>query len=359
MEERKFLKEVGECRISNIDALKVKYKTNKILKLDANENPSAINFNTRAWNKILKKINYYPDDACMKLRKELSTMLKLDKNNFLFGNGSSEIISLIIKTFVEVGDKVITPVPTFLPYITESKIAGAIVEEVTLTPDFKIDLNTILNKIDNKTKLIFIVNPHNPTGTLLEKDELRDFCAKVPQNILIVLDEAYIEYVNDSKKVDIKEFINQFKNLCVIRTFSKAYGLAGARIGYLIANPKLVTTVEKAKLPVNLSYISQMLAVEVLKNKQYLRNTIKKNEFTKKYLYRNLSKLGIEFIPTYTNFVMIKEKESNEMYENLVDNGIVVNQNFKYMENFLRVTIGNMKDMKKMIKCLNMRSKGE
>ena len=277
MEEKKDLKEIVACKISNIDALKIKYKKSKISKLDANENPSIVKFNTRRLNKTLKKVNYYPDNDCMELRGELSRRLKIDKNNFLFGNGSSEIISLIIKACIEKGDKVITPVPTFLPYITESKIAGAIVE-------------------------------------------------------------------------DVREFINQFDNLCVIRTFSKAYGLAGARIGYLISNSRIVKIVEKAKLPVNLSSVSEMLALEVLKDKKYLNETIEKNEIAKKKLYKNLIKLDIEFIPTYTNFVMIKKnKKIDGIYEKLIDNGIVVGRNFKNMEDFLRVTIGNKKDMKKLI----------
>lgn len=353
MKEKNDLKEIVACQISNIDVLKMKYNKSKISKLDANENPSIVKFNTRRLNKTLKKVNYYSDNDSTKLREELSRMLKIYKDNFLFGNGSSEIISLIIKAFIEKGDKVITPVPTFLPYITESKIAGAIVEEVNLTPDYKIDLDTILKKMDNRTKLVFIVNPHNPTGTLLEKNELRNFLLKVPKDILVVLDEAYIEYVDVLKKIDIREFINKFDNLCIIRTFSKAYGLAGARIGYLISNSRIVKIVEKAKLPVNLSSVSEMLALEVLKDKKYLKKTIEKNEIAKKKLYKNLIKLDIEFIPTYTNFVMIKKnKKIDGIYEKLIDNGIVVGRNFKNMEDFLRVTIGNKKDMKKLINCL-------
>ena len=353
MKEKNDLKEITACKINNIDVLKKKYNIDKISKLDANENPNSIKFNIRKLRKILKKVNYYPDNDCMELRMELSEMLKIDKNNLLFGNGSSEIISLIVKSFIEKEDKVITPVPTFLPYITESKIAGAIVEEVNLTLDYKIDLDTILERIDNRTKLIFIVNPHNPTGTLLEKDELKNFMTKVPKDILVVLDEAYIEYADISKKMDAREFISQFDNLCIIRTFSKAYGLAGARIGYLISNPEIVTIIEKAKLPVNLSSLSEKLALEVLRDKKYLKKTIEKNEFERNLLYKKLTNLNIEFIPTYTNFLMIRKKEkTNEIYENLIDNGIFVSRNFKNMEDFLRVSIGTKKDMKKLISCL-------
>ena len=353
MEGKECLEKITICRIENIKRLKEKYKTKNIIKLDANENPRCINLKSRTIKKALKNLNYYPDNDCSMLSKELEKRLMLTEKNFLFGNGSSEIISLIIKAFINPKEKVITPFPTFMPYITESKIAQAEIEYINLTKDYKINLNEILNKIDNKTKIIFVVNPHNPTGTIISENEFESFLEKVSKNILVVLDEAYIEYINENKKMNIKKLINKYKNLCVIRTFSKAYGLAGLRIGYLIANENIIDIIKKVKLPVNISCVAEYIATETLKNDKYLKTTINKNNKIKKYLYKNLNEFNIPYIESETNFVMIYFGNIAEKIKNiLIEHGIVVNGNFHEMENFLRITIGNKKDIKKLVKIL-------
>ena len=353
VEGKECLEKITICRIENIKRLKEKYERKNIRKLDANENPRCINLKRRTIKKVLKNLNYYPDNDCSMLSKELEKRLMLTEKNFLFGNGASEIISLIIKAFINPKEKVITPFPTFMPYITESKIAQAEIEYINLTKDYKINLNEILNKIDNKTKIIFVVNPHNPTGTIISENEFESFLEKISKNILVVLDEAYIEYINENKKMNIKKLINKYKNLCVIRTFSKAYGLAGLRIGYLIANENIVDIIKKVKLPVNISCISEYIATEALKNDKYLKTTINKNNKIKKYLYKNLKEFNIPYIESETNFVMIDFGNMAEKIKNiLIENGIVVNGNFHKMENFLRITIGNEMDIKKLVKIL-------
>lgn len=357
MEGKECLERISVCRIENIKRLKEKYAKKDLKKLDANENPKCINLRQKKVKKALKNLNYYPDNDCTMLSKELENRLRLTKENFLFGNGSSEIISLIIKAFINPKDKVITPFPTFMPYITESKIAQADIEYISLTKDYKIDLDEMLNKIDNKTKIIFVVNPHNPTGTIISENEFESFLKKVPKNILVVLDEAYIEYINENRKMNIKKLINKYKNLCAIRTFSKAYGLAGLRIGYLIANENIIDIIKKVKLPVNISCIAEYIATETLKNDKYLTTTINKNNKIKEYLYKNLKELNIPYIESETNFVMIDFGNIAEKIKNvLIENGIVVNGNFHGMENFLRITIGNKNDIKKLIKILKKRS---
>ncbi len=353
MEGKECLEKITICRIENIKRLKEKYARKNIRKLDANENPRCINLKRRTIKKAFKNLNYYPDTDCSMLSKELEKRLMLTEKNFLFGNGSSEIISLIIKAFINPKEKVITPFPTFMPYITESKIAQAEIEYISLTKDYKIDLNEILNKIDDKTKIIFVVNPHNPTGTIISENEFDSFLKKVSKNILVVLDEAYIEYLNENKKMNIKKLINKYKNLCVIRTFSKAYGLAGLRIGYLVANENIIDIIKKVKLPVNISCVAEYIATETLKNDKYLKTTINKNNKIKKYLYKNLKEFNIPFIESETNFVMVDFENIAEKIKNiLIEHGIVVNGNLHEMENFLRITIGNKKDIKKLVKIL-------
>ncbi len=360
MYEKAEITKIKTCRIDNINVLKEKYNLKKIIKLDANENPNCIRISKRKMKNMLKLINYYPDNNCTNLRNNLSKRLKVPENYFLFGNGSSEIISLIMKAFISKGDKVITPVPTFIPYIIESQIMGAKIEKVKLTPDYKIDLEGILDQIDITTKLIVLVNPHNPTGTLIEKNDFYDFMKKVPDNILVVLDEAYIEYVDKNKRIDILKSLKDYKNLCVIRTFSKAYGMAGVRVGYLISNSSIIEMVEKVKLAVNISCISEFLATEVLENENYLIKTINMNNKLKKLFYKSLEELNIPYICSYTNFVMIHPNQNaNKLYKVLLNEGIVVKNNFYNMQDFLRITIGNIQQMNTVIKCIKNNVKGE
>jgi histidinol-phosphate aminotransferase len=360
MYEKSEIATIEKCRIENIDVLKKKYNIRKITKLDANENPNCMKISKLKMKNILNLINYYPDNDCTNLRSKLSQSLRIPENYFLFGNGSSEIISLIIKAFINKGEKVITPVPTFTPYIIESKIAGAKVEKVELTQNYKIDLEKIIEKIDNSTKLIVLINPHNPTGTLIEKDEFYNFMKKVPANVLVLLDEAYIEYVDENKKIDAKKSIDNYENLFILRTFSKAYGLAGIRVGYLIANPKIIESVEKVKPSVNLSCVSEFLAIQALQNKKYLEKTISINNIAREKFYKALDELKIFYIDSYTNFVMIRPNENADvLYQKLLNEGIVVNHNFHNMEDFLRITIGNKKQMNTVIKCIKNSVKGD
>ena len=357
MYERKEIAEIKPCRIENINVLKKKYNIKKIVKLDANENQNCIKISKRKLKNMLKLINFYPDNNCTNLRSKLSKKLGIPENCFLFGNGSSEIISLLIKAFIQEGDQVITPIPTFTPYIIESKIAGAEVEKIELTQNYKIDLEKIVEQIGIHTKLISVINPHNPTGTLIEKNEFYNFMEKIPNNILVILDEAYIEYVDKTKRIDVVEAIKHYKNLCILRTFSKAYGLAGARVGYLISNSHIIESMEKVKPPVNLSCISECLAIEALKNEKNLEKTLNINEKSKEMFYRNLEELNIPYISSYSNFVMIHPKQSVDiLYQMLLDEGIVVNHNFLNMDDFLRITIGNKKQMRTVMKCIK---KGE
>lgn len=350
MEGKKCLDDITIYRIENIIRLKEKYKVKQLMKLDANESPSCIKLKRKAYKKAFKMLNYYPDDDCMMLREELENKTGISKKNFLFGNGSSEIISLIVKAFIEKEDKIITPFPTFMPYITESKIAQANIEYVNLTNNYKIDLDEIVSRIDANVKLIFMINPHNPTGTFILQQQLEEFLEKVPDNILVVLDEAYIEYVEDDKKLDIKKLMDRYQNLCIIRTFSKGYGLAGIRLGYLIANETVISIIQKVKMPVNISSISQIIATEALKNDKYLKKYVTKNRKRKEYLYENLDKLKIPYIKSEANFIMIDLGEKATKIKNVfINNGIIVNGNFYGMESFLRVTIGKQKELKKLI----------
>lgn len=212
----------------------------------------------------------------------------------------------------------------------------------------------ILNKITSKTKIIYISNPNNPTGTIIEDIELISFLDKVPNSILVVLDEAYAEFVNSNKFPNSLKLIDKYSNICVLKTFSKAYGLASFRIGYGIANEELIEELEKVRVPFNVSAFSQKAAVMALEDEVFLNNCIKKNRQTIEFTYKKLDEYNIDYIETETNFIMINTKnDGNLISEKLQKNGFIVRPGFPDMESYLRVTIGTKDEMNEFIECLN------
>ena len=220
--------------------------------------------------------------------------------------------------------------------------------------NLKNNLNGILEKITEKTKIIYIPNPNNPTGTIVTHLELNQFLEKVPEDILVVIDEAYAEYVNDKNYPNSIELIDKYKNICILRTFSKAYGLAGLRIGYGISDKKIINELEKVRLPFNVSAIAQNAAIIALNDSEFLKGCIKNNREIIKFVYQKLEEYNINYIETEANFIMIDTgRDSNLISEKLQRNGFIVRPNFPNMQTFIRVTIGTKDEMKEFIECLN------
>ena len=244
----------------------------EVIKLASNENPLGASPKAKdAIKKGLNNINRYPDSNSFYLKKKLAKHLGVLPGNLVLGNGSDELIDIIIKTFVEDDENIITADVTFLEYEIISKVLG---REVITTPlrYFKYDLESIKKKINNKTKLIFISNPNNPTGTYVTKKKIEDFINGLPSNVLLVLDEAYGTFI------DVDDFPNSLKyiknkNVMALKTFSKAYGLAGLRIGYCLASSELVSYMERARQPFNVNSLAQAAAIACLDDKKFLQQT--------------------------------------------------------------------------------------
>lgn len=325
----------------------------EIIKLASNENPLGSSPKAmEAIRKNLFKINRYPDSQGFYLKKKLAKYLNAKPTNIVLGNGSDELIDMVIKTFVGEDENIITADITFLEYEIISRVHGRRVLTVPLRY-FKYDLEAIKKKIDKNTKVIFISNPNNPTGTYVNRLEVEDFIRDLPDKILLVLDEAYDTFIDVDDFPNSLNYINN-KNIVVLKTFSKAYGLAGLRIGYAITAVELASYMEIARLPFNVNSLAQAAAAAALEDKKFLYRTRKLILDGKNYLYDALNKLGIAYVPSVANFILIDVyKDSLKVFKDMLKYGVIVRDMKQYgLKNFIRVTIGTKKENERFIKVL-------
>ena len=331
--------------------IKNKYNLDRIVKLASNENPYGPSDSIKDIH--LDSIERYPDNYCKELRSKLSKKYNIGENNLIFGNGSVEIIQMLARAFVEPNDEVLTCTPTFQSYYLETIIEQGKMIDIPITEYYKFDLNGLANIITPKTKLIYIANPNNPTGTIVTENELRDFLQRISKDVLVVLDEAYSEFVNDKDYPDSIKLLNEYPNICILRTFSKAYGLASYRVGYGISSIEIIKELEKVRLPFNVSTIAQKVACIALDDEAHLNKCVKNNRKVIELVYKKLDENNIEFIKTETNFIMINTKKDGKLvHEKLLQNGFIVRPGFPGMNSYLRVTIGTETEMLSFIDCL-------
>jgi histidinol-phosphate aminotransferase len=334
-----------------IEEVKRELKVKEVYKLASNENPlgpSPLAIN--GIKKALFSINRYPDSICFYLKKKLAKHLSLKPKNLIIGNGSDEIIILTLKAFLNSGEEVLVSKPTFLIYELAAKIAGARVKIIPMK-NFRYNLKEMAKKTTKKTKIIFIANPDNPCGTYVTEKEVEDFMSRVPENIIVYFDEAYYEFVSERDFPNTLKYINK-RPIIITRTFSKAYGLAGLRIGYGISHPEIINYLDKVREPFNVNLLAQTAAIHALDDENFLEKSRKLIKEGKLYLYHEFEKLGIDYIPSATNFILIKlNKETKDICNKLLKRGIIV----RYMgawglKNCIRVTIGKKEENRKFIK---------
>jgi histidinol-phosphate aminotransferase len=279
-------------------------------------------------------------------------MLNLEPTNIVLGNGSDELIDIIIKTFVEEDENVLTADVTFLEYKIIAQVNNRKINTVPLKY-YKFDLGAIKRRIDDRTKLIFIANPNNPTGTYVTKYELEDFIRDLPDNLLVVLDEAYDTFI------DMDDFpwgLNYVRNnnVIVLKTFSKAYGLAGLRVGYAVTKPEFASYMESVRQPFNVNLLAQVAATAALDDKKFLKQTRKVVLEGKNYLYDTLSKLRIVYVPSVANFILVDVgKDGVAVFKDMLKYGVIVRDMKQYgLKNFIRVTVGTKKENERFIRVL-------
>ncbi len=336
-----------------IDETKRELGLREVIKMASNENPIGVSPKAvAAIKKAITDINRYPDSNGFYLKRKLSCKYGLKPQNILLGNGSDEIIDIIIKTFVEDDENIITADTTFLEYEIIARVNNRKVITVPLKY-FKYDLEAIKRKVDKKTKLIFIANPNNPTGTYVTRHEIADFVKNLAPDVIVVLDEAYETFIDvDDFPKSIASIGND--NIIIMKTFSKVYGLAGLRIGYALAVPELIAAMEKARQPFNVNMLAQAGALAVLDDKKFIKKTRKTILEGKNYLYDEFKKMGIAYVPSVANFILFDcARETTAFFKAMLKFGVIVRDMKQYgLNNFIRVTIGTKKENQRFIKVL-------
>lgn len=325
-----------------------------IIKLASNENPLGPSpLGQKAFSEIVDKLHIYPDANCFRLKQKLSQMLDYDPQGLLVGNGSDELLKLLAETFLNPGDEIIFAQPSFAEYEFTATIMGATSVKVPLK-DFKHDLDAMLAAITPRTKMLYICNPNNPTGTIVTAEEIDSFMARVPQDVLIVFDEAYYEYVESPSYVSGIKYVKDGRNAVVLRTFSKIYGLAALRVGYGITTPDIAAAVERVTEPFNVNTPAQVAATAALDDKEHLEQSRIVNQAGKNYLYEEFEKLQLKYLKTEANFIFVDTgKDSQVVFQELLKQGIIIRSGdiFGY-PTYIRVTVGNEKENARFIKGL-------
>ena len=338
-----------------IEELEREYGVKNALKMASNENalgpsPKAV----LAIKKNLEKIHRYPDGGCFYLREKLCKTLKVKPESLVFGNGSDELLVFIVRAFAGHGDEIIIADPTFLIYEISGQVENVSVVKVPMK-NFIYDLEGMRKKINTKTKLIFIANPDNPVGTYTSSKRLEAFLKLVPKNVIVVLDEAYYEFARPKRDYpNSLALLEAYKNLVVTRTFSKAYGLSGLRVGFAVADPSIAAALNKVREPFNVNLLAQAAALAALDDKKHLEKTVEMVEEGRKYLSSELKNLGCDLVPTATNFILADLKtDAAKIYEKLLRAGIIVRPMAVWgLPNFIRVTIGRSRENRFFVQAL-------
>lgn len=321
------------------------------VKLASNENPAGpSSLAIKVLREGLDDLNRYPDGSCYYLRNALSEKLCINPDELLFGNGSNELIELAVRTFLNPGDEAIMAHPSFVVY---PAVVQAAKGENIIVPlkDLRHDLGSMASKITDKTRIVFIANPNNPTGTINTKAEMDSFMGRVPEGLLVIVDEAYYEYVSSSEYADSMKYFRRGKDILILRTFSKIYGLAGLRIGYGIAQSEIIREMNKVRQPFNVNALAQRAALAALNDKKHIERVQGINERGKKYLYKSLDSLKVNFVPTEANFIYVDFKHdiAVHIYNELLKEGVIVRP---MGPRALRITIGLSGENKKLIEAL-------
>jgi histidinol-phosphate aminotransferase len=322
-----------------------------IVKLASNENPLGPSPKAlQAMRTALENAHLYPDGSGFYLRKALAAKLSVAPENVILGNGSNEVIEFLGHAFLNPGDDVITCQYAFIVYKLLATAFGVRTIE-TPSPDYQQNLDATLDAITAKTRIIFIPNPNNPTGTLISKRAIDSFMSRVPDSIIVVFDEAYFEFLDDPP--DTLRFIRDGRNVVVLRTFSKIHGLAGVRIGYAIAPPPITKVLHKTRQPFNVNSIAQAGALAALDDEAHLRETKRVTDEGRAYLQEQFTEMQIPFVPTAANFLMVNVGEGCAVFQKLLQRKVIVRPLKGYgLPEWVRISVGTMQENQQLIAAL-------
>ena len=314
---------------------------NGIIKLASNENPLGVSpLAMQAMRQALADVARYPDGNGFELKQALSQHYGVETSQIVLGNGSNDVLELAARSFLTPGLEAIYSQHAFAVYPLATQAVGATGVEVP-AHDFAHDLGAMLRAVSPRTRLMFIANPNNPTGTLIHSADLHAFIRALPPDVIVVLDEAYNEYLPAELKADSVGWLREFPNLIITRTFSKAYGLAGLRVGYAFAHAGVADLMNRVRQPFNVNSISLAAATAGLDDREFVRHSFELNQSGMRRITQGLTQLGLTYIPSFGNFVSFKVGDANAVFQQLLQRGVIVRPIASYgMPDYLRVSTG-------------------
>lgn len=330
------------------------YGIQNSVKLASNENPLGPSpMAVKAIQGAVEKLNRYPDGSGHHLRNKIAAHLGLQPQNIVLGNGSDEIIGMLTSTFLRAGDEVILPRPSFLMYEIMVRSAGATPISVPLKELF-VDLDGMVERISSRTRMVFLCNPNNPTGQVVSKKGFENFIGKISSEIVVVVDEAYMEFVRDQNCARSIEYLDNKRPLVMLRTFSKAYGLAGLRIGYGAMMEEIAGLINRVRQPFNANSLAQAGAIAALEDAVFLEKVIALVHDGLDFLYDSLDRMRVKYFPTQTNFFLIDvEKDADDVFESLLRQGIIVRSMKSYgYPRYIRINAGLQEENGRFVRAL-------
>lgn len=349
---RGFAPDLCDRTVSELQSL---LQRDDIIKLSFNESPYGPSPEVvNAMVEAASRAHFYHDPEGKTVRRAIANRYGLTADNVILSNGADEAIALIAQAFLSSGQEVITVWPSFGQYAFGAKLMGAELIQVPVKEDMAADCQAIAQAVTEKTALVFLCNPNNPTGTIIGGKELEYLLSEIPEHILVVLDEAYAEYVDDSRYTSGIELLAQFPNLVSVRTFSKIYGLAGLRLGYCIAHRSVIEVIDRVRSPFNVNSVAQEAALAALSDEMYCQRIAACNKKERQRLTAVLTNLGYTVYPSQTNFLFADTgQDSQDLCRYLEQNGILIRPGSNWhMPNFIRVTLGNALQNDKLIETI-------
>lgn len=326
-----------------------------VIKMASNENPLGPSpMAQEAIIEAVKDLHRYPDGGQLSLKKDLEEYHHISEGMLIVGNGSDEIIKLACETFLEPGDEIIVPAPSFSEYKFAATLMSANTVEIRLGNNFEYDLDDFKQAITPKTKIIFLCSPNNPTGTYIRQSDMQSFLDSIPKDILVIIDEAYSGFVDATDYAEGLDFIKRGYSVAVMRTFSKMYALAALRIGYMIANKEIIQFINRAREPFNVNHLAQVGAMAALQDQGFVRESVQVNYKGKHQLYRAFEQMGLSYIPTQANFLIVDVGiDSAQVFQAMLRKGVIIRDGgFFGLPTFIRVSVGLPEENETFIQAL-------
>ncbi|HET7342419.1 MAG TPA: histidinol-phosphate transaminase [Methylomirabilota bacterium] len=324
------------------------------IKLASNENPlSPSDRVQQAITAALPNLNRYPDGSGFYLRQALAKKHDVTADQIVLGNGSNELIELVVRTFLRPGDEAVVPHPSFVVYPMIVQAAGGI-RVMVMLKDHRLDLEAMARAITPMTKIVFIANPNNPTATIVTADEVAHFLSRVPERTIVIFDEAYIEFALGPDFPDTIAAVKQGKKVVTLRTFSKAASLAGLRVGYGVADADAIALMNRIRQPFNVNALAQVAALAALEDDSHTLECVRMIEAGRHYLYDEFNGLGVKYVPSRANFILVDVgRSASDIFQRLLKEGVIVRPMTPFgMESALRISVGTPQENRRLVKAL-------